>query len=84
MKIEELERLDEGRKLANEIKVGEKFLEVINDTDYEVGHVYLCKDRYDGVDFPFASDEFNRAHRDFLKTWTEGYVKVLKNKFEAL
>ena len=84
MKLEELERLDEGRKLANEIMIGEKFLEVINDTEYEISHLYFRKDREEGVNFPFRGDEFERAHREFVKKWVEDYVKVLKNKFEAL
>lgn len=84
MKLEELKRLDEGRKLANEIIVGEQFLEVINDTEYEISPVYLRKDRENGMNFPFRGDEFERAHREFVKNWVEDYIKVLKNKFEAL
>ena len=84
MKPEELERLDEGRKLANEIMIGEKFLEMINDTDYEISPVYLRKDRENWTNFPFQGDEFERAHRDFVKKWVEDHIKVAKNKFEAL
>lgn len=83
MKKEELQRLDEGRNLMNEIVVAETYLEVVSNKDYTLvaPKMYSC-----GLttDFPFFGDEFARDYREFLKKWTEDYLKVLKNKFEAL
>lgn len=84
MKLEELKRLDEGRKLANEIMIGEQFLKVINDKDYVMNNLCFYKGRADGTNFPFWGDEFERAHREFVKKWVEDHLAVLKNKFEAL
>lgn len=83
MKKEELQRLDEGRRLLDEIIVMEKFLKVVLDPEFEVMSPRL----YAGgrvENFPIRDDGFNRAYREFIKEWVESYLIVLNNKFEAL